>query len=163
LKNAAKYNVGSAPDGFLVVSPRVGFNWDITGNKTWQLRGGAGIFEGAPPFVWIENQAANNGVQFGSFNASNQPFFANAQDGLNNYLTTHNITQTNTPPGYSVNVIAKDLKYPTKLRSSIALDKKLEGDWVLTGEFTYSKDIQATYMANVNLKEDNAFGLTNGG
>ena len=161
-KNGATYNVGSAPSSFLVVSPRVGFNWDITGDKTWQLRGGAGIFEGAPPFVWIENQAANNGVQFGSFNASNVPFFANSQDGLNNYLTTHNITQTATPPAYSVNVIDRKLKYPTKLRSSIALDKKLEGDWVLTGEFTYSKDIQATYMSNVNLLETNGYALSNG-
>ncbi|HZE83760.1 MAG TPA: TonB-dependent receptor, partial [Puia sp.] len=58
-KDGATYNVGKAPSGFLVVSPRVGFNWDITGDRTWQLRGGAGIFEGAPPFVWIENQAAN--------------------------------------------------------------------------------------------------------
>lgn len=162
-KNNATYNVGSAPSSFLIVSPRVGFNWDITGDKTWQLRGGAGIFTGAPPFVWIENQAANNGVQFGSFTATNVPFFANEQDGLNNYLTTHNISQTTTPPSYSVNVVDKHFKYPEKLRSSIGLDKKLPNDWILTGEFTYSKDLEATYMSNVNLKETNGYTIQNGG
>jgi len=161
-KNGTTYNVGKAPNGFLVVSPRVGFNWDVTGDRTWQLRGGAGIFEGAPPFVWIENQAANNGVQFGSFTTPNVPFFSDPQAGLNNYLTTHNLSQTQTPTGYSVNVVDKNFKYPTKLRSSIALDKKLD-DWVLTGEFTFSKDINAAYMYNANLKETNGFAITNGG
>ena len=161
-KNGASYNVGSAPSSFLVVSPRIGFNWDITGDRTWQLRGGAGIFEGAPPFVWIENQAANNGVLLGSFNNKNAPFFPTAQAGLNNALQGQ--SQTATPTSYSVNVIAKNFKYPTKLRTSIALDKKLPDDWVVTGEFTYSKDINATYMANQNLNTDkSAFAITNGG
>ncbi|HXB91299.1 MAG TPA: carboxypeptidase regulatory-like domain-containing protein [Puia sp.] len=163
-KNGASYNVGSAPSGFLVVSPRIGFNWDITGDRTWQLRGGAGIFEGAPPFVWIENQAANNGVQLGSFTSKNVPFFPTAQAGLNNYLATSGQSQTSTPTGYSVNVIDKHFKYPTKLRTSVGLDKKLPNDWVLTGEFTYSKDINATYMANQNLNETKSgFAITNGG
>ncbi|HWK05644.1 MAG TPA: carboxypeptidase regulatory-like domain-containing protein [Puia sp.] len=161
-KDNATYNVGKAPGNFLVVSPRVGFNWDVTGDRTWQLRGGAGIFEGAPPFVWIENQAANNGVQFGSFTTKNAPFFPTAEAGLANYLTTTGQTQTSTPIGYSTNVVASNFKYPTKLRTSLGLDKKLEGDWILTGEFTYSKDINAPYMYNANLNETNGFAITNG-
>ena len=166
--NGNTYNVGKAPESFVVVSPRVGFNWDITGDRTWQLRGGAGIFEGTPPFVWIENQAANNGVQLGSFteggtqNPTAVPFFPTAQGGLNNYLTTHNITQTSTPPSYSVDITDKHFKYPTKLRSSIGLDRKLPDNWIVTGEFSYSKDINATYMANANLNETNAFQISNG-
>lgn len=160
--NGATYNVGSAPNGFLVISPRVGFNWDIKGDKKWQLRGGAGVFEGAPPFVWIENQAANNGVQFGSFTEKNVPFFPSPTQGLAYYLNATNQSQTSTPTGYSANVVDKGFKYPTKLRTSLGLDKRLAGNWVITGEFTYSKDINATYMANVNLNESHAFAITNG-
>jgi Carboxypeptidase regulatory-like domain/TonB dependent receptor len=163
-KDGASYNVGKAPGTFVVVSPRVGFNWDITGDRTWQLRGGAGIFEGAPPFVWLENQAANNGVQLGSFTEKNVPFFPTSQAGLNNYLATSGQSQTSTPTGYSVDVTDKHFKYPTKLRTSIALDKKLADDWTITGEFTYSKDINATYMANQNLNETKSgFAISNGG
>ncbi|MHA4810716.1 TonB-dependent receptor [Flavitalea flava] len=163
--NGNQYNVGKAPESFLIVSPRVGFNWDVTGDRTWQLRGGAGIFEGAPPFVWLENQAANNGVQWGSFTQKNMPFFADPTKALDYYLNTLQnppLAQTSTPTGYSVNVTSKNFKYPTKLRTSVGLDKKLPGDWVLTGEFTYSKDINAVYMSNVNLQEGNGFAIANG-
>lgn len=42
-----------------LVSPRVGFNYDIAGNQSMQLRGGTGLFSGRFPFVWIGNQVAN--------------------------------------------------------------------------------------------------------
>ncbi|TRX03129.1 TonB-dependent receptor [Flavobacterium gawalongense] len=44
------------PGNALLWSPRVGFNWDVNGNKVTQLRGGTGIFTGKLPFVWIGNQ-----------------------------------------------------------------------------------------------------------
>ena len=162
-ENGAHYSTGSAPNGFLVVSPRIGFNWDVMGDRSLQIRGGAGIFEGAPPFVWVENQASTNGVQLGTAQEKNVPFFPTAQAGLNNYLTSSGLSQTSTPTGYGVDVVAKNFKYPTKLRTSIGIDKKLGDNWVVTGEFTYSKDINATYMANVNLNEGNAFPISNGG
>jgi hypothetical protein len=161
--NGAHYSTGSAPNGFLVVSPRIGFNWDVLGDRTLQIRGGAGIFEGAPPFVWIENQASTNGVQLGTAAEKNVAFYPTAQAGLSNYLTSSGLAQTSTPTSYNTDVVAKNFKYPTKLRSNIGIDKKLPDNWVVTAEFTYSKDINATYMANVNLNEGNAFAINNGG
>jgi hypothetical protein len=40
-------------------SPRIGFNWNVTGDGKTQLRGGSGLFTGRFPFVWIGNQAGN--------------------------------------------------------------------------------------------------------
>lgn len=42
-----------------LISPRVGFNWDIKGTRSSVLRGGSGLFTGRFPFVWIGNQVAN--------------------------------------------------------------------------------------------------------
>lgn len=47
-----------------LISPRLGFNWDVHNNNTLQIRGGTGIFTGRFPFVWLGNQIANPNVFF---------------------------------------------------------------------------------------------------
>ena len=55
-----------------LLSPRLGFNWDINGNKTAVLRGGTGLFTGRFPFVWLGNQQANPGTGF--YNVTDRNF-----------------------------------------------------------------------------------------
>jgi len=52
------------PTNQVLFSPRVGFNWDVNGDKQFQLRGGSGIFTGRFPFVWLGNQIANPNVWY---------------------------------------------------------------------------------------------------
>lgn len=40
-------------------SPRLGFNWDVKGDRSFQVRGGSGLFTGRFPFVWIGNHIGN--------------------------------------------------------------------------------------------------------
>ena len=47
------------PTNEWLFSPRVGFNYDVNGDDTFQLRGGSGLFTGRFPFVWLGNQIAN--------------------------------------------------------------------------------------------------------
>jgi hypothetical protein len=47
------------PNNDWLISPRVGFNFDMNGDDTIQLRGGSGLFTGRFPFVWLGNQIGN--------------------------------------------------------------------------------------------------------
>ncbi|MCF6349021.1 MAG: TonB-dependent receptor [Flavobacteriaceae bacterium] len=52
------------PNNDWIFSPRVGFNYDVKGDDTFQLRGGSGLFTGRFPFVWLGNQIAAPDVFF---------------------------------------------------------------------------------------------------
>ncbi len=141
-RDGKHYDVGQKPSTNPLISPRLGFNWDVFKNQKTQIRGGIGSFSGPPPFVWISNQASNNGVQFGSFSRSNVAFKAdvNAYRPVGGANTSFNLVLTD-----------KDFKYPQVLKTSIAIDQKLPWNIVGTLEYSYSKDLNAVNFENVNL------------
>lgn len=57
--NPVQFDHTVLPKQTPLISPRLGFNFDLKGDKTMQLRGGTGLFTGRFPFVWIGNQVAN--------------------------------------------------------------------------------------------------------
>ncbi|MEO5997619.1 MAG: carboxypeptidase regulatory-like domain-containing protein [Chitinophagaceae bacterium] len=142
-RNNLHVDVGRKPSTNPLFSPRVGFNWDVNNDQVMQIRGGAGLFAGPPPFVWISNQASNNGVQFGSISAGTTYLFS---PDVNKYRPA---TGSNT--AYSINVTDKDFKYPQVLKTTLAIDRKLPGDIILTLEGNYSKDINNVNFENINL------------
>ena len=61
------FRTDNVPDASISFSPRVGFNWDITGNRNLILRGGTGLFVGRIPFVWLVSAVGNSGMGQTSF------------------------------------------------------------------------------------------------
>lgn len=55
-------DTGKWPANRMQVSPRVGFNWDVLGNKSLRVRGGTGIFTGRLPLVFFTNMPTNAGM-----------------------------------------------------------------------------------------------------
>lgn len=153
-RNGVRLNTGVGPKTSILWSPRVGFNWDLNGDKKTQLRGGIGIFAGAPPFVWISNQASNNGVDFGSYLiqpnvagvAENDPRFA-----FNNNVDANRPANAVANTSYNLAVTDRDFKFPQLLRTNLAIDQRLPWDIVATLEGIYNKDINSVYHQNVNL------------
>src|SRR5690606_1803532 len=60
--NTVRYSTSKLPDATPLISPRLGFNYDVRGNGQTIVRGGTGIFTGRPAYVWISNQIGNNGM-----------------------------------------------------------------------------------------------------
>lgn len=136
-----------APSTQLLWSPRVGFNYDLHGDKTTQLRGGVGIFTSRVPWVWPGGQFIRNGLN-SAFNVDfGVPIFATEEEWL------ANLTSDASPTG-DVDLFAEDFKYPQILRASLALDKKLAKGWNATGEFTYTKTINNQLVQSINVSPD---------
>ena len=55
-------DTGVWPTANVTISPRVGFTWDILGDKSLKLRGGAGLFAGRIPLVFFTNMPTNGGL-----------------------------------------------------------------------------------------------------
>ncbi len=125
------------PEVTPMLSPRVGFNWDISGDRTTQLRGGSGLFTGRIPFVWLGNVISNPGAN---------PNLYPATDPIE---TDYNSTLAQS---YDLNAVVEDFKWPQVWTTNIALDQTLPGDMVGTLEFIYSKDLNSIYVRNADLK-----------
>lgn len=158
-KNGQSYNISKAPGNAKLLSPRVGFNWDALGNRTLQVRGGIGFFTGPPPFVWLANQPGNNGVLIASGNYTNVPITTNAITNPPAGVVTTPPTKVQSATSYGAAVTSSNFKYPTVMKTSLGIDKKVADNWVFTAEASYSKDINAVYFSNLNLNETNAFQL----
>jgi hypothetical protein len=149
-------NTGLAPKNALQLSPRVGFNWDVYDDQTLQVRGGTGLFQGPPPFVWISNQASNTGMAlFGSITNGTGYMFS---PDINKYRPT---PTPGLSKAYSLNVTDPNYKYPQVWKSTLAVDKKILG-WTVTAEGTYIKNINATVFQNVVLPSEGNITLVNG-
>jgi hypothetical protein len=57
------HDTSKLPSGNVLISPRWGFNWQSEGRLRTQVRGGAGLFTGQLPFVWLSNAFHNDGLR----------------------------------------------------------------------------------------------------
>jgi hypothetical protein len=148
--NTVQYATEKMPDPRPLWSPRIGFNWDVNGDRTTQVRGGSGIFTGRPAYVWVSNQIGNNGVMTGFERLDNidtRPFHPN----IDHYKPS---TVTGEPAaGYELALTDPDFKFPQIWRSNIAVDQQLPFGLIGTIEFLYSRDVNGIYYINANLIE----------
>jgi hypothetical protein len=143
-----------SPDGNMLWSPRIGFNWDIKGDGTSQLRGGIGIFSGRPVYVWLSNNYSNTGVEFARLEAFGDiPF---NPDPNNQPTDLSNNTQDATDTEF--NLVDPDFKYPQVLRTSVGYDQELPW-WGMIGtaDVVYTDNLEAMLYRNLNLQPVGTF------
>lgn len=150
--NPITFDVGSWPKSKMLWSPRVGFNWDILGNRDLVIRGGSGVFTGRLPFVWYTNQPTNSYALQATVErtgAAAAQYLFNPDP--NAYRNTFPQSTATLPSGASLAIVDKNFVFPQIWRTSIAFDKKLPWNMTLTMEAIYSKDLNAILQYNANM------------
>lgn len=165
-----RIDTGKWPKNRLQVSPRVGFNWDVLGDKTLTVRGGTGIFTGRIPLVFFTNMLTNanvvqNSVKFTTTYKNGVPtghderldaFKGGMITDMNEVISKFNLPTANTThvAGSKISGVESDFRMPQVWKSSLAVDYKLPVSFPLyvSGELMYMRNINAVYIDNWNIK-----------
>ncbi len=163
--NATHYSSGKWPQTRVMVSPRVGFRYDVQGDKSLIIRGGTGIFAGRVPFVWLTNQPTNSGtiqnqVELG-YNQiqgwiGDIRFQPEKHYWLNNTpASAQNVFIKSPNAGYPSNValVAPNFKMPQIFRTNIGIDKKIgNSPFTVSADVMYTRDLYDVYQFGANRK-----------
>jgi len=143
---------GQMPKPQFMISPRIGFNWDINGNEKTQLRGGAGLFTSRAPLVWPGGSYTNNGLTVGGvYHRSSWGTPIWFRSDWNDQYTAEDFGAADAIPSGQMDLFAEDWKFPQVLRTSLAIDQKLPW-WGLIGtvEVLFTKTLNNVLYYNVN-------------
>ena len=153
---AGRVNADSAPSGQLMLSPRLGFTYEL--NENSRLRGGVGIFTSRIPFVWPGAMFSSTGLRQGrvrDFNLTGPiDFIADIQ---NQYVNP----DFSVPSG-QVDLFVDDFKYPQVFRGNIAYETTVGNGWDVLFEAVYSKTLNNVVYTNVNSDPTVDFNWTGG-
>jgi hypothetical protein len=121
-----------------MIEPRFAFNYTFDTEYSTQLRGGLGLFQTVPPYVWLTNAYTNNGVVsskgYNGTNPAADPFNPdpNNQPGPNSVAA--GVCATNAT--CQIDVIDPDFKMPSAWKFALGFDKELPW-WGLTASVEY--------------------------
>lgn len=135
------------PDPQFMWSPRLGFNWDVDGNRGFQIRGGTGLFSGRPIYINISNMVNSNGMLQGQIREDNTTNFPFSPDP-NAYIPS----VAGLPSTYDLAYIDPNFRNPQVWRSNIGIDKDLFAGIVGTFEGIYTQQVHDMLFYDSNLR-----------
>ncbi len=176
--NGRHVDTGVWPDANVRFSPRVGFVWDVMGDKSLKVRGGTGLFAGRLPLVFFTNMPTYSGMVQNSYTANTKYENGVATSIDPNLVKTMKdgkiLTNTQTMiealglpteirpedgqlPSY-VCGIDKDFKMPQVWKSSIAVDYQVPVSFPLSlsAEYIYNETVHGVLIDNWNIKNEEA-------
>ena len=146
-QNSKEY-VGVVPKPSVLFSPRVGFRWYMDSERRSLLRGGAGLFTGRVPFVWLSNAYNNTGVEVKGLTVSNPnadfPFTA---DPYKDVVTAGLGEQGKA----TVNTLSENFKYPQVFRVNLGYEQTFGEGWKFTFDGLFSKTLNNVFFENLAL------------
>ena len=179
--NGRKIDTGKWPKNSITFSPRVGFTYDVFGDKSLKVRGGTGLFSGRLPLVFFTNMPTNGGLvqyqaQINAANAKKMGFDMSTFSGgpittieaLQNKLFSLGYPTTVTPDDgtvpSAVNGVDPKFKMPQVWKSSLALDYQIPVSFPFTAsiEGIFNKTINGVSISDWSIPSVGGFARFNG-
>ena len=160
-----KYSTDQLPDASITLSPRVGFNWDISGDQRYVLRGGTGYFVGRLPFVWLISAVSNSNcgqIQYSYMQTTDPdgknyafagiPTFAPSVPDQLATVDVSKIGGYNPSAPTTPTIIDTALRMNSTWKTFLAFDAKLPYDIDFSLEGMYNHDFNPAVVKNLNLR-----------
>ena len=189
--NVRHIDTGKWPNSQFSVSPRIGFTWDVFGDRSLKLRGGSGFFSGRLPLVFFTNMPTNSGmIQYqAQLNAGNLArMFPNGEHSMADFaggLVTdadgnatvaalrdklismgypENITPDQGAVPSAISAVDPDFKMPQVWKTSLAVDYQLPVDFpfTVTVEGIFNKMINDRSISDWSMLPAEGFARWNG-
>ncbi len=180
-------DTGKWPTAKVTFSPRVGFTWDVFGNKSLKVRGGTGLFSGRLPLVFFTNMPTNGGLvqyqaQINAKNAAARGFnMSEFEGGLvtdeNGKATVAALLNKLQSLGYPTTVKPEDgtvpsavngvdprFKMPQVWKTSLAIDYTFPTSFPfsITAEGIFNKTVNAVSISDWSIPNVAGFARFNG-
>jgi Carboxypeptidase regulatory-like domain len=151
------------------VSPRLGFNWDLKGDRSLVIRGGTGVFTGRIPFAWLGYAFYNNGNTFGAYDENTSagtvafapgtdPLRFNSQQGIAPFAQANGQVVNNAQAGKSqADLVDNHFVMPQVWRTSVAVDYKGPGGINYSFEGVYTQVIEDVKFQQINLSDNPSY------
>lgn len=148
---AAKYGVriGDVPESQLLLSPRVGLSWrrDFKHGRL-TIEGGAGIFAGHVPFVWVVNNYSNTGVEQKGVRLTAPVQNGQVTETAAPFTTTPSpTTASNTT--FTLNAMNRKFRYPQNFKANAMAGYETDDGWSARVEALYTKTIRNAVFGNL--------------
>ena len=155
--NGRHIDTGKWPSNSITFSPRVGFTYDVFGDKSLKIRGGSGLFSGRLPLVFFTNMPTNGGLvqyqaQINAKNAAAKGFsmdeFAAANNGGKIITDMGTMLSKLQSLGYPTTVSPKDGAVPSSI-SAVDPDFKMPQVWKTSLAIDYQIPVSFPFTATV--------------
>ena len=184
--NGRHIDTGKWPKNSITFSPRLGFTYDVFGDKSLKVRGGTGLFSGRLPLVFFTNMPTNGGLvqyqaQINEKNAAKNGFtmdeFRADHNGGKLLSTVSDMLAKLQSLGYpttvkpedgtvpsAVNGVDPKFKMPQVWKTSVAIDYQLPVSFpfTVTAEGIFNKTINAVCISDWSIMDAGGFARFNG-
>ncbi|MBR4481630.1 MAG: TonB-dependent receptor [Prevotella sp.] len=174
-------DTGKWPDNSITFSPRLGFTYDVFGDKSLKVRGGTGLFSGRLPLVFFTNMPTNGGLvqyqaQINAANAKKMGFSMDEFAGgpmtsisqMLSKLQSLGYPMTVSPEDgtvpSSICGVDPDFKMPQVWKTSVAIDYQIPVSFPFTAtvEAIFNKTINGVCISDWAIPSVGGFARFNG-